>query len=183
MATRLDAVQCRPITVEQNRVDITWERVQEQAMQAYKARNAAGARASWAKALDIAERHFERGDPRLAASLSNHGFALMRQGLVHQANVYLRRSITAWEESWCWVPWMTPSTAPSDDEPTPYDQTTQDAFYALVNQGKSITETLLRERRLPEMASDDWNMVKPKRMNDVRRLFSAVFLMPTTSPK
>ncbi|MGI9503606.1 MAG: hypothetical protein ACR2RE_11185 [Geminicoccaceae bacterium] len=183
MATRLDAVQCRPFAVEQNRVDITWERVQEQAMQAYKARNNAGARASWAKGLDIAERHFERGDPRLAASLNNYAFALMRQGQVHQANFYFRRSIVAWEESWCWVPWMAPSTAPGDDESTPYDQTTQGAFYAMIKQGRAITETLMRERRLPEMASDDWNTVKPKRMNDVRRLFSAIFLMPTSSPQ
>ena len=183
MATRIDAIQRRPHASEQSQVDMTWERLQEQAMHAYKARNAAGARASWAKALDVAERHFERGDPRLAASLSNHAFAMMRQGLMHQANGYFRRSLIAWEDSWCWVPWMTPSAAPGDDEPAPYDQTTQEAFYALVKQGKTITETLMRERRLPEVASDDWNTIKPKRMNDVRRLFSAVFLMPTTSPK
>ena len=177
MATCLDTLQSRPISVDRNRIDLTWERTQEQAMHAFKNNHAALARAHWAKALQIAERHFERGDPRLAASLSNHAFALLRQNQMHQANLYFRRSIEAWEESWRWIPWMAPSSG--GDEAAPYDRRTQDVFYALVRSGQAITEALWRERCLPEVGGDDWPAVKPKTMNDIRRLFSAVFLMPT----
>jgi|GEM_PF-5033084 len=183
MSTRMDDVKSRPFAVEQNRVDVTWERAQEQAMHAFKVRNADGARTGWAKALDIAERHFERGDPRLASSLSNHAFSLLRQGQDHQANMYFQRALIAWEESWRWIPWMTPSSSVDESEAAPYDQGTQDAFYALVKQGKTITERTFRERQLPDVDNDDWSAVKPKSMNDVRRLFSAIFLMPTASSR
>ena len=177
MTTCIDNLQSRPITVDRNRIDLTWERTQEQAMHAFRSNHPAAARAHWAKALQIAERHFERGDPRLAASLSNHAFALLRQNQMHQASTYFRRAIDAWEESWCWIPWMTPSS--NESEAAPYDRQTQDAFYALVRQGQAITEALWREQCLPEVGGDDWPAVKPKAMNDIRRLFSAVFLMPT----
>lgn len=183
MATTLDAVHSHPIPVDRNRIDLTWERAQEQALHAFRANHATAARAHWQRALDIAERHFERGDPRLAASLSNHAFALLRQNQIHQAHVYFQRSVDAWEDSWCWIPWMTTAKGPGDTEAVPYDRTTQDAFYALIRQGKAMTETLWKEHRLPEAGEDDWESVKPRCMNDVRRLFSAVFLMPTAGKR
>ena len=178
MATSIDAVQNRPFLADRNRIDLTWERAQEQAMHAFEANKPAIARAQWAKALDIAERYFERGDPRIAASLSNHGFALLRLNQLHQANAYFRRAVNAWEDSWRWVPWMAPPTGQGEVE-TPYDRETQDAFYALIRQGQAKTETLWRERRLSKAKGDDWATVKPRNMTDIRRLFSAVLLMPT----
>lgn len=179
MAISINAVQNRPFMADRNRIDLTWERAQEQALHAYRANNPAVARAHWAKALDIAERCFERGDPRLAASLSNHGFALLRQNQLHQANIFFRRAVNAWEDSWRWVPLMAPSTGQGEVE-TPYDRETQNAFYALIRQGQAKTETLLRERRLAKAKGDDWAAVKPRNMTDIRRLFSAVLLMPTS---
>ncbi|MGI9500961.1 MAG: tetratricopeptide repeat protein [Geminicoccaceae bacterium] len=174
MATVIDTVHSRSIAV-----DLTWERCQEQAMLAFRTSRATMARANWARALDIAERHFERGDPRLAASLNNHAFALMRQNQLHQAKASFLRAEAAWEDSWRWIPWMTPSTGQGEAEAEPYDRETLDAFYALIRQGQAITETLSRENRLPEVEGDDWKAVKPRRMTDIRRLFSAIFLMPT----
>lgn len=167
-------------TADRNRVDLTWERTQEKALDALRASEAASACALWAKALDIAERHFERGDPRIAASLSNHGFALLRQDEIHKANVCFQRADAAWEDSWRWIPWMRPSTSQDGVEAAPYDQATQEAFYALIEQGRAITMALQRDHRLPEAVGDDWLAVKPKGMTDIRRLFSAVFLMPTS---
>lgn len=179
MASSLDAVRKSPFAVDRNRVDLTWERLQEQALHAFSNNEAALARTHWAKALDIAERHFERGDPRLATSLSNHAFTLLRQRQLHQANIYFRQAILAWDDSWRWIPWMAPSVSQGEAEAIPYDQATQDAFYALIRQGRTITETLQRDHRLPEAAGDDWATVKPRGMTDIRRLFAAVFLMPT----
>ncbi len=179
MASVIDKVQRSPSAADQRRVDLTWERAQEQALAAFKAGNRSIARVNWEKALDIAERHFERGDPRVAASLSNHAYGLLRQGQMHQASKHFARAIAAWEESWCWIPWMTPPAEPGEGEAAPYDRATQDAFYAMINQGKVITETLWHENRLPDAVGDDWESVKPKGMTDIRRLFSAIFLMPT----
>ncbi|MEM8950045.1 MAG: hypothetical protein AAGA21_04720 [Pseudomonadota bacterium] len=183
MTRIVEKVQSPHADAERRRADLTWERIQEQAMQAFTAGNPSTARVSWEKALDIAERHFERGDPRIAASLSNHAYGLMRRGQTHQAGQYFRRAIAAWEDSWCWIPWMAPSTEPDGIEVAAYDRATQDAFYAMIEQGKAITETLWREGRLPEAVGDDWATVKPKSMTDIRRLFSAVFLMPTARSK
>ncbi|MGI9485590.1 MAG: tetratricopeptide repeat protein [Geminicoccaceae bacterium] len=174
MATSADAARSRSLTV-----DLAWERCQEQALQAFRTGDATSARTNWAKALEIAERHFERGDPRIATSFSNHAFALVRRESIHQANNYFQRAMIAWEESWCWIPWMAPSTKPDEVEAAPYDRETQEGFYALIRRGQAITETLWRENRLSETEGDDWSKVKPNAMTDIRRLFSAVFLMPT----
>ena len=179
MATSLRSLQHRFPAFERKQVDLTWERMQEQAMQAFSAGKVALAGTHWARALEIAERHFERGDPRVAASLSNHAYALLRQKHHHQAGLYFERAIAAWDECWCWIPWMTPSSSPGEDEAAPYDKETQDAFYALVRQGRAVTKALWQTKHLPEAAGDDWFSIKPKSMNDIRRLFSAVFLMPT----
>lgn len=179
MAVCVDVARSHAV-VDQNQIDITWERAQEQAMQALQGRNSALAMTNWAKALEIAERHFERGDPRLAASLNNQGFSLLCQGRVREAEPYFREAVAAWEESWRWIPWMTPSSQADGAEPEVFDEITQEAFYGLIQKGKAITEIMWQEGTLPDVTGDDWPSVKPKGMNDVRRLFSAVFLMPTT---
>ncbi len=160
--------------------DVAWERAQEKAIRSLRDGNADEAKANWAKALEIAERHFERGDPRLATSFTSHGFVLLRREQIHNANTYFQMAIAAWEDAWRWIPMMTPTSAADDEEEDkPYDQTTQEAFYALVKQGQSITEAIMKDHQLPEAVGDDWLAVKPKAMNDIRRLFAAVFLMPT----
>jgi tetratricopeptide (TPR) repeat protein len=183
MATSGDVVSSRPRASERRAradADASWERAQEKAIQALKDGDAEEARLNWAKALDVAERCFERGDPRLATSLASQGFVLLRQDQIHKANTYFQLAIAAWEDAWRWVPMMTPGSPASDeDEAEPYDQAMQDAFYALIEQGKAMTEALMRDHRLPEASGDDWLTVKPKAMNDIRRLFAAVFLMPT----
>lgn len=162
--------------------DLAWERAQEKGLQAFKLGEASDARQNWAKALEIAERHFERGDPRLAASYTNHGFAVLRQGQIHQANSYFQRATAAWDDAWRWIPLMKPPSAPEEaDGASAYDQSIQDRFYGLVEQGKAITEAIWREQRIPEVEGDEWCVIKPKGMSDIRRLFAAVFLMPTAS--
>jgi hypothetical protein len=183
MAISSDLAANRPSASERRariEADGAWERAQEKAMRAFQDGNADEARANWSTAMSIAERNFERGDPRLATSFTCHGYALLRQDHIHRANVYFQSAIDAWDDAWRWIPMMTPSSPASDgDDAEPYDQAMQDAFYAMVDQGKSITEAIMQNQRLPEAASDDWLTVKPKTMNDVRRLFGAVFLMPT----
>jgi hypothetical protein len=183
MAISSDVVSSRPRASERRAridADVTWERAQERAIQALHGGNSDEAIANWAKAMGIAEHNFERGDPRLATSFTCHGYVLLRQDHIHQANVYFEAAIEVWDDAWRWIPMMTTSSPTGDaDDGEPYDQAMQEAFYAMINQGKSITEALMRDHRLPDAAADDWFTVKPKMMNDVRRLFASVFLMPT----
>lgn len=183
MNTSSDVVPNHPRTAERRAradADVTWERAQEKAIRALRDGDADEARENWAKALDIAERHFDRGDPRLATSFTSHGYVLLRRDQIHNANTYFQLAIAAWDDAWRWIPMMTPTSLAGDEgEAEPYDQTTQDAFFALVKQGKSITEAIMSDHRLPDAVGDDWLAVKPKAMNDIRRLFAAVFLMPT----
>lgn len=180
MATSKDAVLSRSRSLAASHADSAWERAQEKGMLALRQGRLDEAKLNWAKALNIAEHNFDRGDPRLATSFTCKGFVLLRQDHVHQANTYFQSAISAWEDAWRWIPMMAPSnTADNDEQPAAYDQVTQDAFYALIEQGKSITEAIQQKQRLPEATGDDWSAVKPKGMNDIRRLFAAVFLMPT----
>ena len=182
MAISSDVVSTRPRASERRArvdADVTWERAQEKAMLALHDGDADEARNNWTKAKSIAERHFERGDPRLATSFTSHGFVLLRENQIHQANVYFQAAIEAWDDAWRWIPMMTSANPVGDQaDAEPYDRAMQEAFYALINQGKSITEAIMRDHRLPEAAGDDWFSVKPNGMTDVRRLFAAVFLMP-----
>lgn len=170
-------------SAEQRQAEMAWERAQEQGMQAFRAGRSSEAFAHWAKGLEIAERHFERGDPRLAASFTNRGYALLRQDHIHQANTYFESAMAAWDDSWRWVPWMTPSPEPGGNRPEPYDHVTQQAFYGLIQRGRAVTEAIWQDHKVPEAFGDDWHTVKPKSMNDIRRLFSAVYLMPTARSK
>ena len=179
MAVSIEAVHNRSKAVEKNMADITWERYQERALAAFRNRDVSTARTCWRKALELAERHFERGDPRIAASRTSYGFALMRQGYQHEANAYFGYALAAWEDSWCWVPYMRPSCRQGDMESMSYDRATQDAFYAFVEKGKERTERLMHDGGLPASEHDDWATIKPTSMTDVRRLSAAVLLMPT----
>ncbi len=182
MAISIEAARSRSLA-NRNTIDLTWERCQEQALLAFRARDSEKARAQWARGLEIAERHFERGDPRLAASRSNQAFALLSRKQTHLANAQFLQAMIAWDESWRWVPLMTPTPRHGETDPKPYDRKTQDAFYALIKQGQKFTETMWQENRLPEAGPDDWASVRPHAMSDIRRLFSAIFLMPTARPE
>lgn len=182
MAATIEAIRHRPQVNDQNTIDLTWERCQEQALLAYRHTRPREAKAQWERGLKIAERHFQRGDPRLAASRTNHAFSLMRQHQTHQATLLFNQAILAWDEAWRWVALMEPAAEDGEGEPAPFDAEEQKAFYALIEQGKIITENFLRYGELSEAIEDDWQDVKTQGLNDVRRLFSAVLLMPTLQP-
>lgn len=182
MATMITTAHGQRSGLDQNQVDLTWERLQEQAMHAFRAGDTAIATANWAKALEIAERYFDRGDPRLAASRSNQAFSLMRQKQIHQANTLFQQAIAAWEASWRWVPLMVAPRLPDDIESLPYGKAVQDEFYGFIKQGKHMTEALQQEQRLPVGGLEEWQEVKPHSMTDVRKLFAAVFLMASAKP-
>src|SRR4030095_10860506 len=76
--------------------DLAWERFQEQAAIAFRAGDPINPPRLWAAALDIAERHFGRGDPRLASSLTNQALAMRRRRVAYQAQQMSREALAVW---------------------------------------------------------------------------------------
>ena len=83
--------------------DLAWERAQEQAAIAYRAGDPITPTRLWAAALDIAEKHFGPGDPRLASSLTNNGLVLRRRRQDHQAKRMFQDALDVWDASWRWI--------------------------------------------------------------------------------
>jgi len=162
--------------------DAIWERLQEQALRSYRAGDIIAAKKSWDKAFDVAKRHFRRGDPRLATSYTNRAFSLIRQQQTYQAQRHLELAMQGWDDGWCWVPLMVPPRTGSQIQKTHYNETTQKEFYAFIKRGRSITQSLARERRLPTGGIENWLEHKPKSMCDVRKLISSVFLIVSKKP-
>ncbi|MGI9437283.1 MAG: hypothetical protein ACR2Q4_21035 [Geminicoccaceae bacterium] len=177
MVVALEATRGRHQAFDQNTIDITWERLQEQALLAFHGSDSTKATLYWTKAFDIAERHFSRGDPRLAASRSNQAFSLRRQLKIHEANKLFGLAEQAWDECWCWVPMMEPPCRPDQAEGVRYDEAMQRRFYEIAKRGQAITDTLRWQERLPTGSFEEWQGVKPSAMTDIRKLMAAVFLL------
>lgn len=167
---------------DQNEADTAWEHTEEQALRAFRAGETVLAKNGWARALDIATRHFKRGDPRIAASYTNQAFSLLRQQQSHQAKQLFDNAVRCWEDSWRWVPLMVPPRIGDRIEEAQYSAAVQKEFYALITCGQSITETLAREQHPPIGSLEDWRACKPRTMCDERKLMSAVFLIVSKKP-
>jgi hypothetical protein len=161
--------------------DLAWERYQEQAAIAFRAGDPINSSRLWAAALDIAEKHFGRGDPRLASSLTNQALVMRRRRLDYQAQKLFREALDVWDDSWRWIHLMTPGgTAGGASRSDCLDVYGRDArawFNALAQQGRTATEALERHDRLPANGLEEWFAIKPKRMGDLRRLLGAVLLI------
>jgi hypothetical protein len=161
--------------------DLAWERYQEQAAIAFRAGDPINSSRLWAAALDIAEKHFGRGDPRLASSLTNQALVMRRRRLDYQAQKLFREALDVWDGSWRWIHLMTPGGTAGGARRSDYlDVYGRDArawFNALAQQGRAATEALERQNELPANGLDEWFAIKPKRLSDLRRLLGAVLLI------
>jgi hypothetical protein len=161
--------------------DLAWERAQEQAAIAYRAGDPITPTRLWAAALDIAEKHFGRGDPRLASSLTNNALVMRRRRQDYQAKRMFQDALDVWDDSWRWIHLMTPEPAGDgargSDHLDVYDRDTRAWFDALARHGRAATMALECRDQLPESGLDEWFELKPKRMSDMRKLLGAVLLI------
>ena len=163
--------------------DLAWERCQEQAALAYRAGDTPTASRLWADALEIAIKHFGRGDPRLAASLTNQALVMRRRRQDYQAKRLFDDAFAVWAHSWCWILLMTPGHPASlpqsahSEQLEIYDTTARAYFSALAERGRLATERLERCDELPEEGLADWLELKPKRLSDLRKLLAGVLLI------
>jgi hypothetical protein len=161
--------------------DLAWERYQEEAAIAFRAGDPITSSRLWAAALDIAEKHLGRGDPRLASSLTNQALVMRRRRHDYQAQKLFHQALDVWDASWRWIYLMTPGrtagAAPRSDHLDIYERDARAWFNALTQQGRAATEALECHDKLPANGLDEWFAIKPKRMSDVRRLLGAVLLI------
>ena len=166
--------------------DLAWERCMEQAVEAFRARRVSQTVDLLARGLGIAEQHFDRGDPRLAASLTNEAFVMRQRGQVFQAKRRFKEALQAWDDSWRWILLMTPSGAPRPEcadhhLPGLYDVDTRTYFSALATYGRDTTAQLERYDLLPHDGLEQWFEMKPRGLTELRKLLAAVFLIVSRS--
>jgi hypothetical protein len=163
--------------------DLAWERALEQAAITFLAGDGVMPPLLWARGLDIAERHFAPGDPRLACSLTNRAFALRREGERFESNKMFKDARAAWSETWRWVRLMTPGQttlgrpAGGAESLPVYDHATQEVLFALAAQGLATMDAIEGYDRLPARGVKLWLDMKPRAFSDLRRLLGAVLLI------
>jgi hypothetical protein len=161
--------------------DLAWERFQEQAAIAYRAGDPINPPRLWAAALDIAKRHFGRGDPRLASILTNQALVMRRRRLDNQAQKLFREALDVWDDSWRWIHLMTAGrpgeAACRSDHLNVYSRDARAWFNALAHKGRAATVALDRHDEPLACGLDEWFALKPGRMTDLRRLLGAVLLI------
>ena len=153
--------------------DLVWEQGQETALRGYRAGDVRLAARHWRRALAVAQEHFAPDDPRLAASLTNYGLLLRRQGQHFQAGRHFRDALDVWDRAWRWISLMTPPGQPD----VCYDDATQAEFRALVELGRAATLMIEARGELPRGRLERWLAECPKRGGDLRKLLAAVFLI------
>jgi hypothetical protein len=163
--------------------DLAWERCQERAALAYRAGDVATAARLWEQGLAIARKHFGRGDPRLASSLTNQALVMRRRRHDYQAQQLFDEAFVVWEASWRWICLMTPGdrAAPrrsaQSDRLGVYDLAARAVFTALADRGCAATAWLERHDALLDDGLAEWFELKPRRLSDLRRLLAAVLLI------
>ena len=168
--------------------DLAWKSCQEQAALAYRGGDVVTASRLWAEGLTIAEKHFGRGYPRRAASLTNQALVLRRRRADFQAKRLFEDAFAVWDESWRWILLMTPGHPAAQPEQIDqlliYDPSARAYFSALVERGRAATARLERYDRLPDAGLAEWLEIKPRRLSDLRKLLAAVLLIaPQRTPE
>ncbi len=136
--------------------DHAWERYQEHAALAFRGGDPVSSTRLWQQALAIAEKHFGRGDPRLASSLTNQAFVMRRRREDFQAKRLFEEALAVWADSWRWIQLMTPKQpaafvqAGNGGRLDVYDWQARACFTALAARGQAATALLERCDRLPQ---------------------------------
>lgn len=161
--------------------DLAWERSQEQAAIAFRAGDPITPVRLWAESLNIAQKRFGRGDPRLASSLTNNALVMRRRRQDYQAQKMFRAALEVWDSSWRWIHLMTPNRDPDSlrhcDHLDIYERDARAWFNALAQHGRAATEALERYDEPMTSGLDEWFDIKPRRMSDLRQLLGAVLLI------
>ena len=170
--------------------DIEWERASEAALGSLASDHREEARTSFAQAVRIASAGFSGDDPRLGASLTNHGAALVDAGEKHLSGRTLADAKRVWRDCDAWVAKMSaPRVARSSlfhlrmeqRHRGTYEARWRERWQELVEEarGKVLAADVLT---LPPQAEAEeqlarWKRERPAMLNDTRKLMAAVLLL------
>ncbi len=170
--------------------DLQWEHASEAGMERLACNDLPGASAKIAEALRVANTGFVSDDPRLAASLANHGAALVAGGDAHLSGRTLSDAVRVWQECDAWVAKMTaPRMARSSlfhlrmerrHRPT-YEERWRIKWAELVAEARQRIRgagafTLISAEEAGERLAR-WRRERPAMLNDTRKLMAAILLL------
>ena len=169
--------------------DLEWETTAVEAFDAFVSGGAVAARERMGACVQLARKHFEATDPRLATCLANYGVCRKLTGDA-VASELLAEAQQIWRDCDPWIDAMTaPRSARSSMFHMRMEQIHRDAYeerwrikwrelrdearqrMAELESAKSYPETLARE------ALEQWHRECPAMLNDSRKLMAAVILM------
>ena len=170
--------------------DLKWEHVSEAGMERLAAGDLTGASERMAEALRIANEGFAPDDPRLAASLSNHGAALVAGGEAHLSGRTQSDGVRVWRECDGWIARM---TAPRVARSSLFHMRMEQRHRAAYEERWRIKwAELVAEARGRVIGNDPltlvpagqagaslarWRRERPAMLNDTRKLMAAVILL------
>lgn len=157
--------------------DTLWELYQEQAATAFRAGESIAPAQHWERALELAERSFPRGDPRLATSLANQAFVLRRRCQMYPAMHLLYRAVEVWDDCWRWLEVMAPPEPAEQACLRLEGETPQAALTKLAARGRAATMAMLRHQTPDEDPFPLWLELRPEEYDDLRKLLAAVLLI------
>lgn len=174
------------------RADLDWERLQEDAMAAWRAGDIGTAIANWRRARSIAFWRFRRRDPRFVTSLANAAMAARLRGREAQARALYATAIRRWRRVADQVEDIEPSRrarsslfhlrmeARHRDTYVANQRTRMRAFAADAGQAlEALCANRVPECRLYER----WRGEKPPIFDDMRKFLSAALLIAAPLPE
>ena len=173
------------------RADLDWERLQEQAIAAWRAGDEAAAIRSWRKARWLAFWRMGRRDPRYGASLANAAMAARLMGREASAKRLYRAALSRWRR----VPDMIAGLEPSRRARSSLFHLRMEARHRetyLANQRKRMTAFVADAHAALEALEageapacslyERWRGEKPPVFDDMRKLLSAALLIAAPPP-
>lgn len=166
--------------------DIAWEAKQEQAATLAAEGKVDEAARLWAEALFIARQSFAGDDPRLAAGIANHAFALDRSGDARTARTMFEEALTVWDAS---GPWRQAIRIERRARSSlyhlrmearhweTYERTARARLQKFADEGRAAIAALAAGTAAGSRGVARWWPEKPSTYNDSRKLLAAVLLI------
>jgi hypothetical protein len=170
--------------------DLEWERAAESAVEHLAHGDVGGAADQIARSLRIANEDFSRDDPRLGASLANHGAALNATGEAHLSGRTIADALRTWREADSFIAKM---TAPRVARSSLFHMRMEQRHRATYEERWRIKWAELAADARAQIGGDGqltligtqeaaerlqrWQRERPAMLNDTRKLMAAVILL------
>lgn len=157
--------------------DIRWEQLQEQAATLYSDGDVRAADECWREGLQLAQRHFDAADPRLATSLANAAAAQDKKTRLESA-----REI--WRHSPLWIDRIVPASHARSSSHhfrmekrhrEVYRHQARRALHDAAAQARALLDGQMQ--RSPAQQLAQWKKEKPPTFSGSRKLLAACFLL------